>query len=75
MMVMPLFFSTRSNKCRGGVKGRKKKKKQDSWISIEKESLKWKLISEGFFLGCLNDVDDTESLLSPICWAPLYWAF
>lgn len=28
----------------------------------------------GILLGRLNDVDDTESLLSPICWAPLYWA-
>lgn len=28
----------------------------------------------GILLGRLNDVDDTESLLLPICWAPLYWA-
>lgn len=28
----------------------------------------------GILLGRLNNVDDTESLLSAICWAPLYWA-
>lgn len=28
----------------------------------------------GILLGRLNNVDDTESLLCPICWAPLYWA-
>lgn len=28
----------------------------------------------GILLGRLNNVDDTESLLSPICRAPLYWA-
>lgn len=27
----------------------------------------------GILLGRLNDVDDTESLLLSICWAPLYW--
>lgn len=29
----------------------------------------------GILLGRLNDVDETECLLSPICWAPLYWGF
>lgn len=28
----------------------------------------------GILLGRLNNVDDTERLLSAICWAPLYWA-
>lgn len=28
----------------------------------------------GILLGRLNNVDDTESLLSPICWTPFYWA-
>lgn len=48
VMMMPLLAQALVRK-EEKEKGRKEEK-QDSWISIESgESLKWKLISEGFF--------------------------
>lgn len=61
------------------VRKEKKKQRKEEKSKIVGSQLKVGVFEvgldiRGILLGRLNDVDDTESLLSPICWAPLYWA-
>lgn len=57
-------------------KDRKKEKKNNKIVGSQLKVgvFEVEVNIRGILLGRLNNVDDTESLLSPICWAPLYWA-
>lgn len=75
MMMMPLlapaFVRKEEKKTK---KGRRRKKNKIVGSQLKVGVFEVEVDIRGILLGRLNDVDDTESLLSPICWAPLYWA-
>ena len=55
-------------------KRRRRKRNKIVGSQLKVRAFEVKVDIRGILLGRLNDVDDTESLLSPICWAPLCWA-
>lgn len=75
MMMMP-FFWHQPLCVRGEKKNRKEKEKKNKIVGsqLKERVFEVEVNIRGILLGRLNDVDDTESLLSPICWAPFYWA-
>lgn len=73
MMVMPLLAPALVRK-HDKKKKERKKKHEIVGSQLKVGVFEVEVTIRGILLGRLNDVDDTESLLSPICWAPLYWA-
>lgn len=57
---------------RKGARGEKNNKIVGSQLKVGVFEVEVNI--RGILLGRLNNVDDTESLLSPICRAPLHWA-
>lgn len=76
MMMMPLLAPAfvRKEEKKKTKKGRRRKKNKIVGSQLKVGVFEVEVDIRGILLGRLNDVDDTESLLSPICWAPLYWA-